>query len=68
MEEKKEPKRLKKYLTPKELQAEVVSWSVDTLKRRIKEDGFPAIHDAAGGLLIPVAEMETWFKKRPKVS
>jgi hypothetical protein len=58
-------KKLRKYLTPEELKEQVVDWSRKTLDRRIANDGFPAIRDG-NRILIPVAEMELWFKKRPK--
>lgn len=56
-------KKIREYLTPQELQDEVVDWSIDTLKRRIKNEGFPAIRDG-NSWLIPVYEMHMWFKKR----
>jgi hypothetical protein len=54
---------LRKYITPKELYEYVVEWSIDTLKRRIKNDGFPAIEDG-NSYLIPVDKMKIWFKQR----
>lgn len=56
-------KKLRKYITHEELKADVVDWSKDTLKRRITEEGFPAIQDG-NSFLIPVDEMELWFKRR----
>ena len=58
-------KKIRKYMTPQEFKEEICDWSVDTLKRRIKEDGFPAIQDSSG-ILIPVQEADLWFKKRKK--
>ena len=58
-------KKLRKYLTPKEFQEHIADWSIDTLKRRIKDEGFPAIQDASG-ILIPTEEAELWFKRRKK--
>lgn len=56
-------KNLRKYLTAEELQEKVVDWSRDTLIRRIRNDGFPAIKDGKRWL-IPIDEMELWFKRR----
>jgi hypothetical protein len=56
-------KKLRSYLTPQELKEQVVDWSFDTLKRRIKNEGFPAIIDG-NSYLIPVDKMHQWFKKR----
>lgn len=56
-------KKIREYLTPQELKEHMVDWSIDTLMRRIKNDGFPAIKDG-GGWLIPVEEARLWFKKR----
>lgn len=63
--EKLEKKKLRKYLTPQELQESVVDWSRKTLERRIQDEGFPAIRDG-NSWLIPVAEIEAWFKRRAK--
>lgn len=54
---------LRKYITYEELFEHVVKWSIDTLKRRIKYDGFPAIRDG-NSYLIPVDKMKIWFKQR----
>lgn len=56
-------KKIRAYLTPEELKNEIVDWSMDTLKRRIKNEGFPAIKDG-NSYLIPVDKMHLWFKKR----
>lgn len=58
---RKEKQRL--YLTPQELQEEVVDWSRKTLERRITNEGFPAIRDG-NSWLIPVDKMQLWFKRR----
>lgn len=58
-------KKLKKYLTPEELLAEVVSWSRKTLDRRIENEGFPAIRDG-NSWLFDMDEVELYFKKRRK--
>lgn len=57
-------KKLREFLTYDELKADVVNWSPSTFRRRIRNDGFPAIKDARGGFLIPRKEMELWFKRR----
>lgn len=56
-------KKIREFLTPKEFQEEVADWSLDTLKRRIKNDGFPAVVDG-NSYLIPVEKARLWFKKR----
>jgi hypothetical protein len=58
-------KKLRKYLTPEELQTEIVDWSRKTLERRIENEGFPAIKDG-NSWLIPADEADLWFKKRRK--
>lgn len=58
-----ESKKLRRYLTPNELREKVVDWSNSTLKRRIQNEGFPAIKDG-NSILIPEKEMKLWFKKR----
>jgi excisionase family DNA binding protein len=59
----KKTEKQRPYLTPQELKDQVVDWSRDTLERRIKNEGFPAIRDG-NSWLIPVEEMHLWFKKR----
>lgn len=58
-----QPSKLRRYLTPEELQEQVVYWSRKTLDRRIKDEGFPAIRDG-NSWLIPIDKMELWFKRR----
>jgi hypothetical protein len=56
-------KNLRKYITYDDFKQNVADWSYDTFKRRIDKEGFPAIKDG-GGYLIPVDEMDLWFKRR----
>lgn len=52
-----------RYMTVKQFQQEFIDWSADTINRRVKQDGLPAIRDR-GGLLFDRREVELWFKKR----
>jgi hypothetical protein len=56
-------KKIREFLTYEELKNEIVDWSYDTVKRRIKSDNFPAIRDG-GGYLFPRDKVLLWFKKR----
>ena len=56
-------KKIREYLNPEEFKNEFVDWSFDTLKRRIKNEGFPAVKDG-NSYLIPVEKARLWFKKR----
>lgn len=56
-------KKIREYLTPEEFKNEIADWSIDTLKRRIEKDGFPAVKDG-NSILIPVEKARLWFKKR----
>jgi hypothetical protein len=60
-----ENKKLRKYLTPDELRAEIVDWSKKTLDRRIANEGFPAIRDG-NSWLFDLNEVDLYFKKRRK--
>ncbi|WP_413581116.1 helix-turn-helix domain-containing protein [Bdellovibrio sp. HCB288] len=60
-----DPKKLRRYLTPEEFQANIVDWSRKTLERRIQDEGFPAIRDG-NSWLIPVDKIDSWFKRREK--
>lgn len=64
-EKKIETVKTRAYITHQELQEKVVDWSKDTLKRRIENEGFPAIKDG-NSYLIPVEKMHLWFKRREK--
>ena len=55
--------RLPRFLTTKEFQAHIVNWSIDTIKRRVKNDGLPAIYDH-NSYLFPRDEVIEWFKRR----
>lgn len=56
-------KKMREMMTLEEFQREVVDWSWDTLKRRIKNEGFPAVKDG-NSYLIPRDKALLWFKKR----
>ena len=52
------------FLTFKQLRENVVSWNRDTIRKRVEEDGFPAIKDEKGMLLFPRDQVLDWFKRR----
>lgn len=62
-----EKKIRRKYLSLEEFRAEFCNWSLDTFKRRVKNEGFPAIKDG-GEWRIPADEADLWFKRRKVVS
>lgn len=51
------------YMTFEQFQREVIPWSIDTFKRRVEEDGFPAIKDR-GGWVVSRNAARDWFKRR----
>lgn len=51
------------YLTVKQFQEQIVPWSIQTIKRRIADEGLPAIKDTNGFLFHRPAVQE-WFKRR----
>lgn len=59
-----DPSNLPLFLSAPELKEHVVTWSTDTLKKRIDEDGFPAIRDESGHYLFSTKDVLLWFKKR----
>ena len=63
MEVQKE-KSLPVYLTMAQLRDRIVSWSEDTIRRKIKENGFPAIQDEGGRYIFPTKLVLEWFKRR----
>lgn len=57
--------KLPAFLTLKQLQTRVISWSRDTVKRKVKEEKFPMIKDGESGqLLFPTKQVLEWFKRR----
>ena len=46
-----------------EFREQIIDWSDDTIRRRIKADGFPAIK-ATRGYIFDRKEVELWFKRR----
>ena len=55
--------KLPKFLTIKGFQEHVVNWSADTIYRRIKDEGMPAVRDGRG-YIFPTQEVLDWFKRR----
>ena len=56
--------KLPMFMTMNQLQTSVVDWSDDTIKRKIKGAGFPAIQDEGGRYLFPTEKVLEWFKRR----
>lgn len=52
------------FLTLKQLQTHVIDWSRDTIKDRVRDDGFPMIKDEKGILTFPRDKVLEWFKRR----
>jgi hypothetical protein len=62
-----EMKKLPMFLTPKQFRENIADWSDDTLRRKIQDEGFPAINIGAGErpkYSIPKDEALLWFKRR----
>lgn len=57
-------KSLPMFLTLKQLQTYVIDWSRDTIKDRVRDDGFPMIKDEKGILSFPRDKVIEWFKRR----
>jgi len=57
----------KKYVQQKWLLENYVTWSKQTLKRRIEDCGFPAINDE-NGYVFDLDQVDLWFKKRKQTS
>lgn len=47
-----------------QLQKHIISWSDDTVRRKIKSAGFPAIQDEGGKLYFKRDDVLLWFKRR----
>ncbi len=56
-------KKLREMMTYQELKEEIIDWSWDTVKRRVKNEGFPAVKEGAG-YVFPRSKVILWFKKR----
>jgi hypothetical protein len=48
----------------KGLRTEVINWSDDTIRRRIRDDGFPAMKDEKGRYTFCTDDVLDWFKRR----
>lgn len=59
-----ESKKLPTFLTTKGLQEHIIDWSDDTIRRRIQDDGFPAIQEKNGRYLFATKDVLEWFKRR----
>lgn len=57
-------KKLPKYLSMKGFREHIIDWSDDTIRRRIKDEGLPAVQEANGRYLFPADEVLDWFKRR----
>lgn len=52
-----------KYLTLTQFRREIMNWSDDTIRRRVREDDLPALHDGTR-MIFERAKVEAWFKRR----
>lgn len=59
-----DPKRLPKYLTMKDFRENIVNWSDQKIRRKIKEEGLPAMQEDNGRWLFPTQDVIEWFKRR----
>lgn len=57
-------KKLPKFLTMKDLQTNIINWSDEKIRRKIKSEGFPAKQEANGRYVFETSEVEDWFKRR----
>jgi len=57
-------RRLPVFLNMKGLRTEVINWSDDTIRRRIRDDGFPAMKDEKGRYTFCTDDVLDWFKRR----
>ena len=57
-------KRMPKYLTVADFQECVARWSIDTIRRRIKDAGLPALKDESGRLFFESEAVMDWMKRR----
>lgn len=57
-------KKLPKFLTMKDFRSHIVNWSDDTIRRRIQNEGLPAMQDVNGRYMFPTQEVLDWFKRR----
>ena len=56
-------KKLREILTLKELNEEIINWSLCTVRRKIENDGFPAIRDG-NRFVFQRTKVLLWFKQR----
>lgn len=56
-------KRLPKFLTMRQFREHIVNWSDDTVRRRIHDEGLPAVKDGKQFLFETQLVLE-WFKRR----
>lgn len=56
--------RLPAMLTTRTLQELVIDWSDDTIRRKIKDKGFPGKQEEPGGpYVFATQDVRSWFKK-----
>lgn len=56
-------KHLPQFLTMRGFQEHIISWSDDTIRRRIHDEGLPAVRDGRG-YVFDTQEVLDWFKRR----
>jgi excisionase family DNA binding protein len=57
-------KKLPKFLTMKDFRENIINWSDDTIRRRIKDEALPAVQEGNGRYLFPTQDVLEWFKRR----
>lgn len=57
-------KSLPLFLNMAQFQEHIVNWSDETIKRKIKSHGLPAVKDEGGRFLFKTAQVLEWFKRR----
>lgn len=57
-------KKLPKYLTMKGFRENIVDWSDQKIRRKIREDKLPAMQEENGRWIFPTQEVIEWFKRR----
>lgn len=65
MEEKKKEQL---FMNMEMLREQLVPWSKDTVIRKIKTDGFPAIQDKGGQYMFKRTDVMLWFKRREVIA
>lgn len=52
------------FLTPKKFRQYIADWSDDKLRRKVKDEGMPAIQEASGRYMYPSGPVLLWLKRQ----